>query len=71
METIKFDLSKRGGRFKILNATTDKTVKLDFGKSGNYEIYLLDQEHTNDLVATTDDLTFTMKNQTCFLIKEV
>lgn len=51
--------------------TTAKTVKLDFGKPGNYEIYLLDQEHTNDPVAKTEDLTFTMKNQTCILIKEI
>jgi len=49
----------------------DKTVKMDFGKSGKYEIYLLDEDHTNDLVSTTDDLTFTMKNQTNILIKEV
>ena len=49
----------------------DKTVKLDFGKSGKYEIYLLDEDHTNDLVSTTADLTFTMKNQTNILIKEV
>ncbi len=49
----------------------DKTVSLDFGKSGNYEIYLLDKEHSNELVSTTDNLTFTMQNQTCILIKEV
>ena len=49
----------------------DKTVKLDFGRPGNYEIYLLDDEHTNELVATTDDLTFTLKNYTCILIKEI
>lgn len=49
----------------------EKTVKTDFGKSGKYEIYSLDEEHTNDLVSTTDDLTFTMKNQTCILIKEI
>ena len=49
----------------------DKTIKLDFAKEGNYEIYLLDEEHTNDLVATTSDLTFTMKNYTSILIKEI
>lgn len=49
----------------------DKTVKLDFGKSGNYEIYLLDEEHTNAFISITDDLTFTMKNQTSILIKEI
>ncbi len=49
----------------------DKTIKLDFGKAGNYEIYLLDEEHSGELVSTTDNLTFTMKNQTCILIKEI
>ena len=49
----------------------DKTIQLDFGKPGKYEIYLLDEEHTNELVSTTEDLTFTMKNQTCILIKEL
>lgn len=49
----------------------DKTVKLDFGRPGNYEIYLLDEEHTNELVSKTDDLTFTLKNYTCILIKEI
>ena len=48
----------------------DKTVSLDFSKAGKYEIYLLDAEHTNDLVAVTDELTFTLKNHTCLLIKE-
>lgn len=50
---------------------TNKTVNLDFGKSSNYEIYLLDEDHTNDLVSITDDLTFDIKNQTCILIKEI
>ncbi len=50
---------------------TDKSVSLDFGKNGNYEIYLLDEEHTNELVYTTDNLTFTMKNHNCILIKEI
>lgn len=49
----------------------DKTISLDFGKDSNYEIYLLDAEHTNELVSTTGNLTFTMKNQTCILIKEI
>ncbi len=49
----------------------DKTISIDFGKDGNYEIYLLDEEHTNELVSTTNNLTFTMKNQTCILIKEI
>ncbi len=49
----------------------NKTVKLDFGKSGKYEVYLLDQEHTNELISTTDNLTFELKPNSCILIKEI
>ena len=70
-------VDKNGKLLAIVTYYTDdddaanKTVNLDFGKSSNYEIYLLDKEHTNDLVSTTVDLTFDMKNQTCILIKEI
>ena len=70
-------VDKNGKLLAIVTYYTDdddaanKTVNLDFGKSSNYEIYLLDKEHTNDLVSTTADLTFDMKNQTCVLIKEI
>lgn len=70
-------VDKNGKLLAIVTYYTDdddaanKTVNLDFGKSSNYEIYLLDKEHTNDLVSTTADLTFDMKNQTCILIKEI
>lgn len=49
----------------------DKEIRLDFGKNGAYVVYLLDEAHTNELVATTTDLTFKRKNQSCILIKEV
>ena len=49
----------------------EKTVKLDFGKEGKYEIYMLDEEHSNDLVNVTDDLTFNISNYTSILIKEI
>lgn len=48
-----------------------KDIKLDFGRSGNYEIYLLDNAHDGELVKTTDDLTLTLEANTCVLIKEV
>lgn len=53
------------------DTAADKTVSVDFGKSSKYEIYLLDKDHTNELVKVTDELTFTMKNHTCILIKEI
>lgn len=48
-----------------------KEIKIDFGKSGNYNIYLLDETHDSELIKTTDDLTFTMKVNTCIMIEEV
>lgn len=47
-----------------------KTVSLDFGKQGEYEVYLLDAEHDGALVSTTSELTFTLPVHTCLLIKE-
>ena len=49
----------------------NKQISLDFGKTGKYEIYLLDENHTNELVATTDVLTFDMAPNSCILIKEI
>ena len=48
-----------------------KQIKLDFGKTGKYEIYLVDENHTNELIATTEDLTFDMVSNSCILIKEI
>lgn len=49
----------------------DKELKLDFGRSGNYEIYLLDEAHDGEMVKTTNDLTLTLAANTCVLIKEI
>lgn len=49
----------------------NKTVKVDFGKTGNYEIYLLDNDHDAELVKTTDSLEFTMQRHSALLIKEI
>ena len=49
----------------------DKNIKLDLGNGGEYEIYLLDNEHDGELIGTSDDLDFNIKNQSCILIKEV
>ena len=48
----------------------EKTFSVDFGKTAEYEIYLLDEEHDGELVSTVNDLTFAMKPNTCILIKE-
>lgn len=49
----------------------NKTVSVDFGREGKYEIYLLDDEHDAQLVDTTDSLVFDMKNCSAVLIKEI
>ena len=48
----------------------NKTFSIDMGKTGEYEIYLLDKDHDAELVDTTSDLTFTMTPNSCILIKE-
>lgn len=49
----------------------EKEIKLDFGRSGTYEIYLVDEKHNGECVATTDDLTLKLPVHTCVLIKEI
>lgn len=49
----------------------EKDIKVEFSKNGNYEIYLLDEEYDAKLIKVTSDLTFTMRVNTCILIKEV
>ncbi len=48
----------------------NKNIQIDFGKAGEYEIYLLDGGHNGELVNTTSDLNFDMKVNSCILIKE-
>lgn len=52
------------------DSAQNKTVSVDFGKSGEYEIYLLDDEHDADFVGTVDTLNFDMKRCSAVLIKE-
>lgn len=47
-----------------------KTVTVDFGKTGEFQISLLDETHDGDVVATTADLTFTLAPNSCLLIRE-
>ncbi len=49
----------------------DKEVQLDFGREGEYEVYLLDEEHSGEKIDQTCRLRFTLHPNTCLLIKEV
>ena len=48
----------------------EKSFNIDFGKKGEFEIYLLDKDCDGELIKVTDELTFTMQANTCMLIKE-
>ena len=53
------------------DTTPDTEVKLDFGKEGKFEVYLLDADHDGELMDTTTSTEFTMKCHSCILIKEI
>jgi len=49
----------------------DKSFNIEFGRDGKYEVYLLDDDHDATLTDTTEKLNFTMKPNTCIMIKEI
>ena len=49
----------------------NKQVKLDFGRPGKYEIYLVDGTKMGEKVATTEDLTLDLKRWDMVLVKEI
>lgn len=49
----------------------NKTVKLDFGKTGKYEIYELSADKTNELTGISETLELTMQPNSCLLVKEI
>ena len=52
------------------DSLADKEIKIDLGKDAEYEVYLLDNEHDGELTDITKSLDFTMKLNTCLMIKE-
>lgn len=48
----------------------DREIALDFGRDGEYDIYLLDEEHDSENIGTKTDLCFSLKRNSCVLIKE-
>lgn len=48
-----------------------ETVSVDFGKSGKYEVYMLDENHDGELLGTFDELSFILPVNSCVFIKEV
>ncbi len=48
-----------------------KDIKIDFGKEGKYEIYLVDEEKDGELAEVTENLEFTLARCAFMLIKEI
>lgn len=48
----------------------DKSFSVDFGRDGEYDVYLLDKDHDAELISTGKDLSFTLKACSCLMIKE-
>lgn len=53
------------------DAEPPREIALDFGKSGNYEVYSLDDTHDNTLIKVTNTPIFVLKNRSCLMIKEI
>lgn len=49
----------------------DRTLAVDFGKKGEYEIYILDEKHDADFCEKTVSPVLTLKRNSCVMIKEV
>ncbi len=49
----------------------NKCVNLDFGKTGRYNVYILDETHDAELQDTTSNLCFDLKVHQCLLIEEI
>lgn len=48
----------------------EKTVSIDFGRSGEYDVFAVDENNSSELIATTTKTEFTMKVHTILLICE-
>ena len=48
----------------------NKQVTLDFGRGGEYDVYLVDKTHDGERIATTKDLTFDMNRHSFIMITE-
>ena len=53
------------------NNMPNKGFEVDYGKQGNYEIYLLDDKHNGEFISKTNVVRLEMEPNTCVLIKEI
>ena len=52
------------------DSTPDISLSVDFGREGEYDVYLVDSDHNGELVMTTDTLNFEMPVHSIVMIKE-
>ena len=70
-------VDEEGKTLTVITYYTDKenepskNIFLDFGREGEYEIYLLDEDTDGIYTETKKELRFTMKPNSCIMIKEV
>ena len=70
-------LDKNGKITAILTYYTDsdaaenKELRVDFGRDGQFEVYLLDETHSNTLIGTMENPSFNMTPNSCILLKEI
>ena len=71
-------LKKDGKTLTVVTYYTDeeqsaenKEISIDFGRSGKYRIYLLDEAHDGEEITETEDLTITLTPNSCILIEEI
>ena len=48
-----------------------KNVRLDFGRDGRYEVYMVDKETSGERIGVTDDPTFTLPACSFILLREI
>ena len=48
----------------------DTSLKIDFGKDSEFDVYLVDKDHFGELIATTRELDFTLPVHSVLMIKE-
>lgn len=49
----------------------EKEIQVDFGRAGNYNIYLLDETHDAALMVQAQNLNLALKANSCVLIEEI
>ena len=57
--------------FSENDETKPKTVELDFGRKGKFEVYLVDKDHTGEKIKVTSKTKFKLPVHSFILLKEI